>query len=107
MNLDNEILELDIPCNTRWRKLLYSIALYFSLILFFTTLSSYQNPQVWINNNNQHLQSFIELQISSLVNLNYKDTTQNLNDQINELVVNFYERRNYKTAWIENIKLTD
>lgn len=107
MNLTNEILELEISSNKKWKKLLYSTILYFSLILFLTTLSSYQNPQVWVKNNNQHLQSLIELQISSLVHLNKTDTTQNVNDQINNLIVQFYENRDYNPAWINNIKLTD
>lgn len=104
MNLTDEILELEYKKPKGIKTFLYSFMVYFLLILFFTTLSSYQNPRIWISKNSEHLQSLIELQISTLVNTNYADSTNNLNNQINNLVIKFYESRNFETAWIENIE---
>ncbi len=107
MNSVIDILELDYTPAKKWKNLFYSILVHVSLIILFTTLSSYQIPQNRVNQNNEHLQTFIELQISSIVDISFADSSNNLNNQINQLLVQFYENRNYKPAWINNIQLSD
>ena len=100
---NNDILELDYPSPNKLKGYLYSFVLYFSLILFFTTLSSYQNPNNRANNNKAYFQNLIQIQINSLITFNESDTSQNINNQVNELLVKFYENRNYKPAWTLNL----
>ena len=106
--IDNDdILELDYPSPNKLKGYLYTFVLYFSLILFFTSLSSYQYPNKWINNNTAHFQNLIQIQINSLITLNETDISQDINDQLNELLVKFYENRNYTPAWISNLSTNE
>ena len=106
--IDNDnILELDYPSPNKLKGYLYTFVLYFSLILFFTTLSSYQYPNKWINNNTAHFQNLIQIQINSLITLNETDISQDINDQLNELLVKFYENRNYTPAWTSNLSTNE
>ena len=104
MNLENDIFELDYKKPSKVKSFLYSVTVHFLLILFFTTLSSYQIPSVWVSKNSNHLQSLIKLQIGTIASSSYSISSNTIDNQINNLVVKFYEARDYKSAWIENIK---
>ncbi|MBI9055197.1 MAG: L,D-transpeptidase family protein [Bacteroidales bacterium] len=100
--LKNEtLLELDYSVSKKVRRLLFLSTLFFSLLLSITVFTSYQNPSR-LDVNNVKLNDLIKIQISSIEDLNNADTSQNINDQVNELLVKFYKNRNYNTAWIQS-----
>ncbi|MCD4834252.1 MAG: L,D-transpeptidase family protein [Bacteroidales bacterium] len=107
MKTDEKLLELDYPSPNKSKRFFATVAGYISLISFFILLSSYQIPTLRINNklvdiNSYQSQNIIESQIKSLIAFNKADTSSDINNQINELLVKFYENREYKPAWIQN-----
>ena len=99
------ILEFDFPSpKRRSKRFLVAIVLHISLISFFILSGSYQNPTLRVDNKlvsckTAQFQNSIKTRINSLIALNKSDTSQNINNQINELLVKFYETRDYKPAW--------
>ncbi len=107
MNTDEKLLELDYPSPNKSKRFFATVVGYISLISFFILSSSYQIPTLRINNklvdiNSYQSQNIIESQIKSLIDFNKADTSSDINNQINELLVKFYENREYKPAWIQN-----
>ena len=105
--MDETLLELDYPSPNKSKKFFTTIVGYISLILLFILLSSYQNPTLRINNklvdvNSYQLRNLLEIQIKSLANHSESDTSQDINYQINELLVKFYENREFKPAWTQD-----
>ncbi len=107
MNADEKLLELNYPSANKSKKFFATVVGYISLISFFLLSSSYQIPTLRINNklvdiNSYQSQNLIENQIKSLIAFNKTDTSSDINNQINELLIKFYENREYKPAWIQN-----
>lgn len=105
--ISNEpLLELDFSLKTKMRNFIFSILIFTSTLASFFVFSSYHYPSN-LHVNNVQLNSLIKLQISALNTLNNADTSQDLNHQINNLLVKFYENRNFELAWITNYKTTN
>ena len=107
MKTDEKLLELDYPSPNKSKKFFATVVGYISLISFFILSSSYQTPTLRINNklvdiNSYQSQNLIESQIKSIIDINKTDTSSDINNQLNELLVKFYENREYKPAWIQN-----
>ncbi|MBU8892839.1 MAG: L,D-transpeptidase family protein [Bacteroidales bacterium] len=105
MYSDEKLLELDYPSPNKSRNFFATVFTYASLISFFILLSSYQLPTSRLNNklvdvNSGPLQSLLEIKLKSESNQTKSDTLQDINKQINELLVKFYENREFKPAWI-------
>lgn len=104
---DDSILELDYSTQKKSRKFLIGFVAYFSIILLFNVLSSYKNPT--FRNNNQLLdinsymfRNAIETEVF-LINLNLNnDSISDINDHTKKLLVDFYEKRDFKPVWISN-----
>jgi len=100
--LKNEtLIKLDFLKSQKVKKLLFPLITFCSLLLSLTIFTSYQNPSQ-LDVNNVQFQDLIKLQINSIIRLNEADTSQDINNQVNELLVKFYEDRDFQTAWISN-----
>ena len=107
MNKDKILLELDYSKQKKGKRFIVAFVSYFSLVLFFVLLGSYENPTLRINNelvdrNQYQFQNTIKFQINSLNNNLETDSINDLNAQLSSLLIQFYESRNYKPAWIQN-----
>ncbi|MCK5029397.1 MAG: L,D-transpeptidase family protein [Bacteroidales bacterium] len=103
---DDAIFELDYPSESKKRRFFISIVKYLSLFVFFILLSSYKNPTTRINTKLVLADSFqfnylVENQVKSIEN-STTDTLFSIHSQLNELLVKFYEAREYKPVWINN-----
>ncbi len=103
---DDTIFELDYPSENNTRRFLFSVVKHLSLLVFLVLLSSYKNPTTRINTKLILADSFqfnylIENQVKSIEN-NNTDTLFSIHSQLNELLVKFYEAREYKPVWINN-----
>ncbi|NOQ26528.1 MAG: L,D-transpeptidase family protein [Bacteroidales bacterium] len=109
MDIDETILELDLPSQNKSKKSFLTIVGYFSIILVFIILSSYKSPTIRINNKlvlakSSQLNDLLKTQINFLSINTTADTLQDINSQLNSLLIKFYKNRNYKPAWIQNYK---
>lgn len=105
MIANDPLLELDFSSENKIRNFFASLLICIIACLSLFTFSSYHYPS---NSPISKLEfsSLIKLQTSSLIKLNQADTSQNINDQVNELLVRFYQNRNYNLAWIDNYQPT-
>ena len=108
MKSQEQLLEFDYSPNKRGKKFLLILITYLIILVSFNVLSSYKNPT--IRNQNQlidifdyTLQTNIETEIFSInLDLVY-DSTQNIDNHIKKLMVDFYQKRNYQPVWIEHV----
>lgn len=103
---DDSIFELEYPSQSKMRRFFTLIIKHLSLIVFFILLSSYKNPTTRINSklvfaDSFHFNSLVESQIKSIQNSN-TDTLFSIHSQLNEILVKFYEAREFKPVWINN-----
>ncbi|MFC2152134.1 L,D-transpeptidase family protein [Bacteroidota bacterium] len=108
MNKDETILEFDFTSENKFKKIFTSFIVFVSLILFFIVLSSYKNPTYRVNNklvhiNTHQFQNLLEKQINLVCDTIVDDSIHNINNELNILLVKFYEDREYKPAWIHNL----
>lgn len=101
--IDNK-LELDYSSRKRKKRNCITILLYVLLFPFLMLLGSYKNPTVRVNNklvdfNTYKFQNLIEMYINSLSNINDSDSLQDVDNQIKELLVTFYENREFNPTW--------
>jgi murein L,D-transpeptidase YcbB/YkuD len=107
--LNNEtIFELDYSSESKTRRFLFSVVKHLSLIVVFILLSSYKNPTSRINSklvfaDSFHFNSLVENQVKSIQNST--DTLFSIHNQINELLVKFYQAREYKPVWVNNYSI--
>jgi murein L,D-transpeptidase YcbB/YkuD len=106
---DDSIFELDYTSENKKRSFFISITKHLTLFVFFLLLSSYKNPTTRINNKlilvgSFQFNSLVENQVKSIKN-NNTDTLLSIDSELNELVVKFYEAREYKPAWINNYSI--
>lgn len=110
MFVDDKILELDYSTPKRSRKFIIGFFAYISLIIFFNLLSSYKNTTVRIDGKlinihtyafQTHFKSEIDLFSQELLN----DSLQELDNQIEQLSVKFYQNTNYKPVWTNNLTI--
>ncbi|MCK5169116.1 MAG: L,D-transpeptidase family protein, partial [Bacteroidales bacterium] len=106
---NDNILELDYPSYNKSKRFFATVVGYIFLTLFFILLSSYKNPTLRIDNklivpNSNQFNNLIENRIRSLSDNAESDTLQNISDPINELLIKFYENREYKPVWLQNIE---
>ncbi|HAF27941.1 MAG TPA: hypothetical protein DCG75_02740 [Bacteroidales bacterium] len=109
---DDKILELDYSSTSKSRKFLIGFTTYILLIVFFNLLSSYKNPTIRIENklisiHTYEFQRILKKQVESLNNQLFNDSVQDLNLVIKELLVKFYEERNYNAVWIDNFNTNE
>jgi murein L,D-transpeptidase YcbB/YkuD len=98
---NDNILDFDFSSTRKLKNFFLSLGICVLLCASFFLFSSYHYPSNLIVDTIQ-FNNLIKLQTSSLLKLTIEDTTENINDQVNDLLVKFYANRNYKLAWIEN-----
>jgi L,D-transpeptidase YcbB len=102
---DDTLLELDYPSENK-RRFFVLVLKYLISFVIFILLSSYKNPTTRINTKLVLADSFqfnylVENQIKLIEN-DTTDTLFSIHSQLNELLVKFYEAREYKPVWINN-----
>lgn len=109
---NDKILELDYSASNKSRRFLIGFTTYILFIVFFNLLSSYKNPTIRVDNkliiiHTYEFQRTLKNQIESLNYDLINDSVQDLNHEIKELTVKFYEKRNYNAVWIDNFNTNE
>jgi hypothetical protein len=105
--IDNETtLNFDFPSQGKLKHFIISLYIFLFSFAAFFVFSSYHYPSE-LPVNSVQFNNLVKLQTSSLEKFNIKDTSENINNQVNELLVKFYKNRNYKLAWVENYQTNE
>ncbi|MFO7829845.1 MAG: hypothetical protein R6V23_14570, partial [Bacteroidales bacterium] len=104
MEVEDKLLEFHFPPEKKFKKHLLTGFRNLLLFLFLILSVSYQTPD--FEQHKHQLSKLIDLKTQLIYLESESDSIQLIDHQINKLLINFYETRNFKPIWINHLTTT-
>lgn len=110
MDSNNDLIEFNFTSESGKRKrFLFAFAAYLTLAILFNVLSSYKSATLRIDHEMvktqyYQFQNLIQSEVDALHHEIEADTNHYITNELKKQLITFYQNRNYKPVWIDNLE---
>lgn len=110
MDSNNDLIEFNFTSETtKSKRFLFAFATYLTLAILFNILSSYKSATLRIDHEMvktqyYQFQNLIQSEVEALHHEIEADTNHHITNELKKQLITFYQNRNYKPVWIDNLE---